>query len=161
MAVAKTGLTAAKRRSLARLGVSIALSRLREDQPGASTLPCDLPRLGWPEPVGDDPVREVRTASAAEPPGRTPCREGVPLSLSTLADQLARAARCWRGCCAGSRRMSSRPSACTATTPSCRSWENARPIPGRRWVYLWTVPAGQGLTSVVRQSIGCRYLSGL
>jgi transposase len=32
---------------------------------------------------------------------------------------------------------------------------------GRLWVYLWTVPAGQGLASVLKQSIGCSYLSGL
>ncbi len=62
-------------------------------------------------------------------------REGVPLSLSTLADQsLPRrkpgsgpAARCWRRSCAGSRGMSSRPNGCTATTQPCRSWPRARP----------------------------------
>src|SRR5437016_12810875 len=57
-------------------------------------------------------------------------REGVPLSLSTLADQVG-------GCCAvlapssgGSRHMSAPLSGCTATTPPCRSWPRARPIPG-------------------------------
>jgi hypothetical protein len=29
------------------------------------------------------------------------------------------------------------------------------------WLYLWTVPAWQGRASVVRQSIGYSYLSGL
>src|SRR5947207_777512 len=33
-------------------------------------------------------------------------------------------------CCGGLRRTSSRPSACTATTRSCRCWPWARPIPG-------------------------------
>src|SRR5262249_15036990 len=50
---------------------------------------------GWAGP-SDDPVREVRTASAAQSPGRTLHRytgESVPLSLSTLADQVG-------GCCA-------------------------------------------------------------
>ena len=57
-------------------------------------------------------------------------REGVPLSLSTLADQVG-------GCCAvlapllrRVRRTSSRQSVCTATTPPCRSWPRARPTPG-------------------------------
>ena len=36
---------------------------------------------------------EVRAASAAQPPVRNYAREGVPLSLSTLADQVG-------GCCA-------------------------------------------------------------
>jgi hypothetical protein len=33
-------------------------------------LPPNAARLGRPEPTGDDPVREVRPASAAQPPGR-------------------------------------------------------------------------------------------
>jgi transposase len=43
---------------------------------------------GWagPQPAGDDPVREVRPASAVEPAGRALCAEGVPISLSTMAD---------------------------------------------------------------------------
>jgi transposase len=49
----------------------IHLPGLREDQSGAGTISCDRPRLGRPEPLGDDPVREVRAASALEPPGRT------------------------------------------------------------------------------------------
>ena len=48
--------------------VQVHLPGLREDQPGSGTVPCDRPGLGWPEPLGDDLVREVRTASAAEPP---------------------------------------------------------------------------------------------
>ena len=57
-------------------------------------------------------------------------REGVPLSLSTLADQVG-------ACCAvlapllgGSRRTSSPPSGCTATTRPCRCSPRARPTPG-------------------------------
>src|SRR5215218_7835099 len=54
----------------------VYLPRLREDQSGAGTLSCDPARLGRAEPVGDDPVREVRAASAIEPPGRTLCKGG-------------------------------------------------------------------------------------
>jgi len=49
----------------------VHLPRLRQDQPGAGTVPCAGPRLGGSQPVGDDLVREVRAASAAEPPSRT------------------------------------------------------------------------------------------
>ena len=48
----------------------VHLPRLREDQPAAGALPCDPEGLGGPEPAGDDFVREVRPASAAEPAGR-------------------------------------------------------------------------------------------
>ena len=54
----------------------VHLPRLREDQPGAGAVSCDPPRLGRPQPAGDDPVREVRAASAAEPPGRALCPGG-------------------------------------------------------------------------------------
>ena len=46
---------------------------------------------GWagPQPARHDPVREVRAAPTAEPPEpNVYAREGVPLSLSTLADQV-------------------------------------------------------------------------
>jgi len=45
---------------------------------------------GWagPSPVGDGAVREVWPASAAQPAGGALCQEGVPISLSTLADQV-------------------------------------------------------------------------
>src|ERR1700687_5546008 len=49
----------------------IHLPRLREDQPGPGPVPCDRPGLGRSQSSGDDPVREVRAASAAQPPGRT------------------------------------------------------------------------------------------
>jgi hypothetical protein len=47
-------------------------------------------------------------------------REGVPLSLSTLADQVVPVARCWHHCSGGLMGTSSRPSDCTATTRLCR-----------------------------------------
>jgi transposase len=47
----------------------VHLPGLREDQPGAGAVPRDPARLGRPQLVGDDPVREVRAASAAEPAG--------------------------------------------------------------------------------------------
>jgi transposase len=57
----------------------------------------DAARLGRAEPAGHDPVREVRPASAAEPAGERYGREGIDLSLSTLADQVgACAAACGR-----------------------------------------------------------------
>src|SRR3954469_3161402 len=54
----------------------VYLPRLREDQPGAGAISCNPARLGRPELVGDDPVREVWAASAVEPPGRTLCPGG-------------------------------------------------------------------------------------
>ena len=64
-------------------------------------------------------------------------REGVPLSLSTLADQVG-------ACAAVLRPLYERiqahvlagSSACMATTPPCRSWPRARPIIGRCWTYV-------------------------
>ena len=46
---------------------------LREDQPSAGRRStCDREGLGFgPQSAGDDPVREVRAASAAQPPSRT------------------------------------------------------------------------------------------
>ena len=44
--------------------------------------------LRWPQSAGDDPVREVWSTSAAQSPERGYAREGVDLSLSTLADQV-------------------------------------------------------------------------
>src|SRR5438874_11406757 len=46
----------------------VHLPRLREDQPGAGAIPCAGPGLGRSQPFGDDPVREVRAASAAQSP---------------------------------------------------------------------------------------------
>ena len=45
------------------------LPRERVVEPGPTACQCcGSPRLGRPKPVGDDPVREVRAASATEPP---------------------------------------------------------------------------------------------
>ena len=49
-----------------------------------------------PEPAGDDPVREVRSASAAEPAERALRLRRVDLSLSTLADQVGACAAALR-----------------------------------------------------------------
>ena len=54
----------------------VHLPRLREDQPGAGAVPRHRPRLGRAKPAGDDPVREVWPASAAQPPGRALCQGG-------------------------------------------------------------------------------------
>jgi len=42
-----------------------------EDQPGAGAVPRDRQGLGWAQPAGHDHVREVRSASASEPSGRS------------------------------------------------------------------------------------------
>ncbi len=42
---------------------------LRDHRSGTGTLPRSAPRLGWPQPSGHGRVREVRSASAAEPSG--------------------------------------------------------------------------------------------
>lgn len=46
----------------------VLLPRLREGQPGPCAVPCRRTRMGRPEPVGHDHVREVRPASALKPP---------------------------------------------------------------------------------------------
>jgi transposase len=57
-------------------------------------------------------------------------KEGVPLSLSTLADQGGPAVRCWNRSSGVLKPTSSQPNDCMATTPRCRSWPRARPTPG-------------------------------
>ena len=49
---------------------AVLLPAVRGDQPAAGAVPCHAARLRRPEPAGDDPVREVRPASAAEPAER-------------------------------------------------------------------------------------------
>ena len=53
------------------VGREVYLPGLREDQPGTGTVSCDRQRLGRSRPAGDDPVREVRGASAAQSASRT------------------------------------------------------------------------------------------
>ena len=48
--------------------------------------------------------------------------EGVPISLSTIADAVGRAARYWSRCCACWKPTSWQPNASTATTPPCPCW---------------------------------------
>ena len=50
----------------------VAVSRLapREGQPAAGAGPLDTAGLGRLQPAGDDPVREIRSTSAFEPPTR-------------------------------------------------------------------------------------------
>ena len=49
---------------------------LREDHPAAGAVPCDRPRLCRAEPAGDDPGRQVRQPSAAQPAERALCARG-------------------------------------------------------------------------------------
>ena len=48
----------------------VHLPLLREDHAAAGAVPCDRARLCRAEPAGDDPGREVRQPSAAQPPER-------------------------------------------------------------------------------------------
>ena len=51
----------------------VLLPGLREDHASAGAVPCDREGMGGTEPAGDDRVRDVRPASASEPPGRALC----------------------------------------------------------------------------------------
>ena len=51
----------------------VHLPVLREDHPAARTLSRHRPRAGWGELVGDDPLRQVWRASAAQPAERIVC----------------------------------------------------------------------------------------
>src|SRR5690348_500364 len=44
----------------------IHLPVLRENHSAAGTVPCHCPGSGWGEPVGDDPLCQIRPASAAQ-----------------------------------------------------------------------------------------------
>lgn len=46
----------------------VLMPGMREDNAAAGSLPRDAARFCRAEPAGDDPVREVRPASAAQPP---------------------------------------------------------------------------------------------
>ena len=56
-------------------------------------------------------------------------KEGVPLSLSTLADQVGAGCAVRTRSSSALKRMSLQPTDCTAMTPPCRSWPRARPTP--------------------------------
>lgn len=47
----------------------VQLPGLREDLASAGAVPCDTPGMGGTELAGHGPLREVRSASAIEPPG--------------------------------------------------------------------------------------------
>jgi hypothetical protein len=57
-------------------GPAFTLPLLREDQPAAGAVPCHPARMGGGAPLGDNPVREVRPAPAAQPAGRALCPGG-------------------------------------------------------------------------------------
>ena len=48
----------------------VQLPVLREDRPAAGALPCDLQGFCRAEPAGDDPGRQIRQSSAAQPAER-------------------------------------------------------------------------------------------
>src|SRR5215472_9570523 len=63
----------------------VQLPILRDDHPAAGTVPRDRTRLCRAEPAGDDPGRQIRQSPAAQPTERF-AREGIELSVSTMAD---------------------------------------------------------------------------
>jgi len=54
----------------------VHLPPLRDDHAAASAVPSDRTRTRRGEPAGDDPLRQVRRASAIEPPERQLCSRG-------------------------------------------------------------------------------------
>ena len=103
---------------------------LREDLPAAGAVPHDTPGLGGSQPAGDDRLREVRPAPAAQPPAgplRARGRRSQPVGPWPTRWAPARW-RCGR-CTTGSQRMCWRRSVCTAMTRRCRCWPRARPPP--------------------------------
>ena len=107
---------------------ALQLPRLRDDHAAPCTLPRHAARLCRTEPACHNPVREVRSASAAQSAeralwagGHRPQRLDARRSSRRLRDGPATAVRADRG----SRSVGS--SACTATTPRCRSSPRARP----------------------------------
>ena len=114
---------------------------LREDQPGSGPVPCDRQGLARPQSAGDDPFREVRAASAAQPPSRTLCqgRRAAELRRPWLDQVGAGFARCWNRSSAGVLKLTSLAAERLHgddTTAICRSWPRARPTPRRCWVYV-------------------------
>ena len=94
--------------------------------------PFHVTPRGWagPQPPGHAAVREVRAAPAAEPSGRALCagrRAARACRRSPIRS--APAAPCWSRFSGASRRTSSPPSVCTATTPPCPCSPRARPSP--------------------------------
>ncbi len=74
----------------------VHLPPLREDLAGSGTVPSHFTRLGRAEPFGDDPLREVRPASAPEPTGRALCagrRRTQPVDPGRPGRRLCRRAR--------------------------------------------------------------------
>ena len=55
---------------------ALLVSRVRDNHAAARALPRHAPRLCRAEPLGHDPVREVRTASAPQPAERALCPRG-------------------------------------------------------------------------------------
>ena len=103
---------------------------MRDDHAAARAIPSDPARPCRAEPAGDDPVREVWPASAAQPPERalTPRRRG---SEPVDAGRSCRRLRRGLGAAVRADRtpMCSPPSACMATTRRFRSSPKARRPP--------------------------------
>ena len=108
---------------------------LREVQLGARAVSCDCARLGCSQSSRHDPVREVRQHQPLNRQAERYAREGVPLSLSTLADQSGPVALCLSLFSSASKRTCSPPSACTSTTRPFRPCQGKTDT-GRCSVYV-------------------------
>ena len=108
----------------------VLLPGLRGDHAAAGALAPDRARAGRPKTARPCPVRQIRPASAAQPPERRLCA-GRHRSRRLDAGRLGRrggghADAAGRGDPAP---MSLRPSASMPTTRPCRCWPRARPAP--------------------------------
>src|SRR6185295_15708008 len=94
------------------------------------------PRLGGAQPAGDGVVREVWSTSAAELQAERYAKEGVPISLSTLADQVG-------GCTAALAPLFKRLEAYVLSAERLHGDDTTVPVltkgktdTGRIWVYV-------------------------
>ena len=67
----------------------VHLPRVREDHAAASTLPCDTPRLCWPNLLAMILFEKFAQHQPLNRQSERYAREGIDLSLSTLADPQA------------------------------------------------------------------------
>ena len=112
------------------------LPAVRGDQPAAGAVPCHAARLRRPEPARDDPVREVRPASAPEPAERALRLRGIDLSLSTLADQVGACAAALRPLHALIERHVLAAERLHGDDTTVPILAKGRTVTGRVWVYV-------------------------
>ena len=109
---------------------------LREDLPAAGAVPHDTPGLGGSQPAGDDRLREVRPAPAAQPPAG-PLHARASISAGrTLADQVG-------ACTVALRPLHDRIAAHVLAAERLHGDDTPVPVPAkgktataRAWVYV-------------------------